>query len=60
MGDKKPQVIGPPKLCFNLKKNGVHIEVDQSVAAELDLLATNLLNTKDAKMRKQVRVGIYS
>ncbi|PBK81723.1 hypothetical protein ARMGADRAFT_1068446 [Armillaria gallica] len=55
MGDKMPQAIGPLELCFNLKKNGVHIEVDQSVAAEIDLLATNLLDTKDAKMRKQVR-----
>ncbi len=60
MDDKKPQVIGPLELCFNLKKNGVHIEVDESVASELDLLATNLLKTKDAKIRKRIRVGIYS
>ncbi|KAK0490023.1 hypothetical protein EDD18DRAFT_1334817 [Armillaria luteobubalina] len=55
MGDKKPQVIGPLNLCFSLKKNGVYIEVDQSVAAELDTLATELLDTEDKKLRNQVR-----
>ncbi|KAK0472760.1 hypothetical protein IW261DRAFT_1424107 [Armillaria novae-zelandiae] len=55
MGDEKPQVIGPLNLCFILKKNGRHIEVDQSVAAELDSLATEFLDTEDTKKRKQAR-----
>ncbi|KAK0235453.1 hypothetical protein EDD85DRAFT_968414 [Armillaria nabsnona] len=55
MGDKKPQVIGPLDLCFSLKKNGAYIEVDQFVAAELELLATELLETEAGKMRIPVR-----
>ncbi|KAK0443599.1 hypothetical protein EV421DRAFT_1804747 [Armillaria borealis] len=52
MGDKK---IGPLELCFSLKKNGVYIEVDQSVAAELGLLATELLDTEAGKARIPLR-----
>ncbi|KAK0458182.1 uncharacterized protein EV420DRAFT_1544017 [Desarmillaria tabescens] len=53
--DEQPQLIGPLQLCFNLKKNGAYIRVDQSVETELTSLATELLGTKVGDERNRLR-----